>query len=359
METYISIDLAGFEKSLNVPYNKTGEIKGIILENEGIVHAFIETGTIIGAWHFSGFYCGSSLPLHIELSVQDNRYNIKSMEYNGNPVSKEYVRFIDYKREIVSRHNSLIDVNLIETSTFFVIGAGTVGSLSIMQLVRMGAYRFNVIDNDTVECSNLSRTAYDYADIGRKKVVAMENRILSVNPHAKIEPVHADVRNLPDSKVLELANKSTVCLIAIDDVMCQIHLSHIISRYIPVVVSTIEDGGNSGEITFITRNSKQFCCVTNINDRLRSAPRGVSGAQALISDIYHVISETVNTMIHLIQDRASRRFPEPLNANENVHVVGRGDAGGVLQSNLRNNGLISGITVDTSRRPSGCRFCGV
>ncbi len=68
-----------------------------------------------------------------------------------------------------------------------VFGIGGVGGYTVEALARSGIGAFDLIDNDTVALTNLNRQIIaTHASIGRAKVEVMAERILSINPNAKI-----------------------------------------------------------------------------------------------------------------------------------------------------------------------------
>ncbi|MGO1539168.1 MAG: ThiF family adenylyltransferase [Leucobacter sp.] len=69
-----------------------------------------------------------------------------------------------------------------------VIGAGGLGSASIPYLVGAGVGRIGVVDDDTVELSNLHRQiAHGSADVGRSKAASMADRAHELDPSVVID----------------------------------------------------------------------------------------------------------------------------------------------------------------------------
>lgn len=64
------------------------------------------------------------------------------------------------------------------------------GSVLAETALRLGFENFVFIDGDTVELSNLNRQNYKETDVNTSKVKAITERLLSINPHAKIEYHH-------------------------------------------------------------------------------------------------------------------------------------------------------------------------
>lgn len=68
-----------------------------------------------------------------------------------------------------------------------IFGVGGVGGYVCEALVRCGIGEFDIIDNDTVAESNLNRQIIAlHSTIGRSKVEVMKERMLDINPQAKV-----------------------------------------------------------------------------------------------------------------------------------------------------------------------------
>lgn len=66
------------------------------------------------------------------------------------------------------------------------IGGCGIGSYIAECLLRMGFENLTIIDGDIVELTNLNRQNYVETDIGINKAIALKNRLMAINPHAKI-----------------------------------------------------------------------------------------------------------------------------------------------------------------------------
>ncbi|WP_062053429.1 HesA/MoeB/ThiF family protein [Aquimarina longa] len=69
-------------------------------------------------------------------------------------------------------------------------GGVGLGSVLAENLLRLGFENFVFIDGDEVELSNLNRQNYQEKDINVSKVEAITQRLLAINPNAKIEYHH-------------------------------------------------------------------------------------------------------------------------------------------------------------------------
>ena len=76
----------------------------------------------------------------------------------------------------------------LSSSYVAVFGIGGVGGYAVEALARSGVGHFDLIDSDTVNITNINRQIIATHDTLEKyKVDAMRDRILSINPDAKVE----------------------------------------------------------------------------------------------------------------------------------------------------------------------------
>ena len=79
-------------------------------------------------------------------------------------------------------------VECLQQAHVLLFGVGGVGGYVAEALARSGVGAFTLVDNDTVAESNLNRQIIaTYDTIGREKTEVMKERILSINPEAKVE----------------------------------------------------------------------------------------------------------------------------------------------------------------------------
>lgn len=78
-------------------------------------------------------------------------------------------------------------VERLNASRVAVFGVGGVGGFAVEALARAGVGALDLFDHDTVALSNLNRQIIaTHETVGRLKVEVMKERILSINPEAKV-----------------------------------------------------------------------------------------------------------------------------------------------------------------------------
>jgi len=105
--------------------------------------------------------------------------------------------------ERYSRHALIPEIGLegqqrLRNARVLVIGAGGLGSPALLYLAAAGVGTLGVIDDDTVELSNLQRQViHGVSDIGRTKLESARDSILELNPGVNVvlHPVRLDSSN--------------------------------------------------------------------------------------------------------------------------------------------------------------------
>jgi molybdopterin/thiamine biosynthesis adenylyltransferase/rhodanese-related sulfurtransferase/molybdopterin converting factor small subunit len=95
--------------------------------------------------------------------------------------------------ERFSRHLILPEVGMegqrkLKAASVLCIGAGGLGAPSLLYLAAAGVGRIGIVDFDVVDVTNLQRQViHGTSDVGRPKLHSARDRVLEINPHAKVE----------------------------------------------------------------------------------------------------------------------------------------------------------------------------
>ena len=115
------------------------------------------------------------------------------------------------------------NMELLKNSSIIIFGIGGVGSYVTEALARCGINNLTLVDNDNISESNINRQICANIDtIGLPKVQVMKQRILKINPDAKITTINEFVT---EANVFDILNKNfTYAVDAIDTISSKIQI---------------------------------------------------------------------------------------------------------------------------------------
>jgi len=92
-----------------------------------------------------------------------------------------------YSRQILLPEVGLAGQEKLKAAKVLVIGAGGLGCPILLYLAAAGVGGLGIVDNDTVDITNLHRQIlYSHDDVGKNKSVTAANKILALNPFVEI-----------------------------------------------------------------------------------------------------------------------------------------------------------------------------
>lgn len=157
----------------------------------------------------------------------------------------------------------------------FIAGVGGVGGYAVEAIVRAGIGKVTIIDNDTVDVTNINRQLIaNLNNVGKPKVSEFAKRILEINPKINliVKQIFIDKDNLQEL----LADKPDYVIDCIDTVNSKLALLiYCLRNKIPVISSM--GAGNRINVTKakIADISKTKVCALARNIRLRLRENGI------------------------------------------------------------------------------------
>lgn len=163
-----------------------------------------------------------------------------------------------------------------------VFGVGGVGSFVVEALARAGVGSFVLIDKDQVSLSNINRQLIaTHKTIGKLKVDVAKERILSINPEAKVE-TFAEFFMPGNTNILN--NSITYIVDAIDTVTAKIELVMQAQKLGVPIISSMGTGNKLNPCLFeITDIYKTQVCPLAKVMRKELKQRGVKHLKVLYS----------------------------------------------------------------------------
>lgn len=170
-------------------------------------------------------------------------------------------------------------------TTIIVFGVGGVGSHCIEALARCGVGRLVLIDNDRVSLTNINRQSIaTHSTIGLFKTRVMKERILDINPGARVDTYEAFV--LPDNldSLMETAGPADYIIDAIDTVAAKLAIARYAhGRQIPMISSMGTGNKLHGELFQIADISQTSVCPLCRVMRRELKKMGISRLKVLYS----------------------------------------------------------------------------
>lgn len=116
------------------------------------------------------------------------------------------------KMDLFSRNVGILESDVMLNTGAVLVGCGSVGSLVALELAKAGVGRFLLIDNDILGYHNLCRHQCGLLDVGRYKTEAVRDRILQINPSAKVIVQNCIIQEVPLKVFDEFCDTDTIVI---------------------------------------------------------------------------------------------------------------------------------------------------
>ena len=198
--------------------------------------------------------------------------------------------------EIFSK-NVLGMTEVLSKATIGIAGCGGLGSNIAVSLVRAGIGNLIIADYDIVELSNLNRQYFFSEDVGNKKVVALEKKLLRINPDCKINVID---KKLERNDISLLFNDADIMMEAFDKAEAKQWLIEEWSIQFPDRV-IISGNGLGGYGKFEKLKVKQMGSLYFCGDGESSEKEGLCSARVAI-----VANMQASLAIELLMNKQSK-----------------------------------------------------
>ena len=93
-----------------------------------------------------------------------------------------------YSRNVILAEVGWTGQQRLRSGRVLVVGAGGIGSATLLYLAAAGVGHLGIADGDEVELSNLQRQIlHRVEDLGRRKVESARDAITALNPHCTVQ----------------------------------------------------------------------------------------------------------------------------------------------------------------------------
>ncbi len=183
-------------------------------------------------------------------------------------------------------------IEKLQNAKVVIYGVGGVGSFVAEGLARSGIGNMVLIDNDVVSISNLNRQIHaNIETIGKKKVEVMKERILKINPNAKINTYMADEVENGEESIID--STFSYIIDAVDTVSTKLKLIERASKLNVPIISAMGAGNKLDPTRFeVTDIYKTSVCPLAKVMRKELKNRGIKKLKVVYSKEQPIKHET-------------------------------------------------------------------
>jgi molybdopterin/thiamine biosynthesis adenylyltransferase len=135
----------------------------------------------------------------------------------------EQNELLRYQRQLVIPFVGISGQEKFKNSHILIAGMGGLGCTSANYLTAVGIGHITIVDFDSIELSDLNRQIlYWEEDVGKKKVLVAQKKLLKLNPNIAITPVEA---RIDEKNVFEILNKAQVIIDGLDNMETRLILN--------------------------------------------------------------------------------------------------------------------------------------
>jgi len=222
-------------------------------------------------------------------------------------MTREYIPDSEKYECYRSRLNGVISPSFSK-KRILVIGTGA-GSIMCINLARQMPAKLTLVDFDEVELHNLSRTAFGYSDIGKKKVTALKERILDANPFISVECIDSDITTLDVEKIDSLFDVDMI-IAGTDSAEAQRFINEKSLHYkVPAIFIGIHRLGRGGRITFVEPGQACYRCIRpDRYDEDLQHELDVEGGAGSLSSCQFIDNLAMDILISYLEKNNSSEF---------------------------------------------------
>jgi molybdopterin/thiamine biosynthesis adenylyltransferase len=196
-----------------------------------------------------------------------------STEYTNSPLEKSYDLFSHFLASNATPFKFKNNIHVI------IVGCGGIGGNIALGLVSSGFNRFTLIDYDKVEASNLNRQfSFSRDDIGKNKVTALENRLVSINPKAIITTFNKEI--ISEESLSSVIDQGDIIISGIDTpiIKSSIYTAEFaLKKNIPIIYGSVGyQSLKAGPLLDTTRSKKAYIAYLSKLKNISAEP--ISGS---------------------------------------------------------------------------------
>ncbi len=116
------------------------------------------------------------------------------------------------KLDVFSRNTGILESDIMLNKRAMFIGCGSVGSLVAVELAKAGVGNFMLVDMDVFGYHNICRHQCGIYDVGKYKTDAVAERILQINPYARITKHNTPIQDVDVEVIKNFCTEDTIII---------------------------------------------------------------------------------------------------------------------------------------------------
>lgn len=171
--------------------------------------------------------------------------------------------------------------NKLQSASVIIFGVGGVGSYAVEALARAGVGAITIVDNDTVDGTNINRQLIALnSTIGQDKVTVSKNRILDINPDCKVTAIK---EFFDETSTIDLTEYDYI-IDAIDSVKSKLFLAEMAVKNNIKIISSMGTGNKlePKKLTICDISKTSYCPLAK-KMRTELRKRGINHLKVVYS----------------------------------------------------------------------------
>jgi molybdopterin/thiamine biosynthesis adenylyltransferase len=238
-------------------------------------------------------FCDPDGPKYVTYGTNGKLLSTRSSvspELNLDPVlvGESLLDFVSNVSEGLFARSRGILTDRMTTSHVLIAGCGSVGSYVAEHFVRSGIGEITLLDPDQVDYSNLSRANFKATDVGRPKVEALAERLLSISPTLKIHLIQKTLQELRSEELEQVMTSLQLVVSALDDRRAQLQINQWAYWHkVPAVFIGAFAKAHAGEVAVVDSPSPCFACATVFREHISISDQGTHdyGVGRLVAEV--------------------------------------------------------------------------
>ena len=178
--------------------------------------------------------------------------------------SKVKIEAYSFIADTFSRIKGILESDKMLQKKAVIVGCGSGGSFIALELAKSGVGHFLLSDNDVFGYHNISRHQCGIFDVGKRKVDALKERILAINPYAEVVVYHEMIQKIYEGELDSFVDENTIILSCGDNRASAHHCNFLSEKYnVPFIAAGAGHRASTGEIFYYIPNTGMPCysCV--------------------------------------------------------------------------------------------------